>query len=114
MSGELSTAWIASGGDNRCRYAPEDAGRFGAEGNRVELALSALQYFQASGALGVLVVHVLLAVATDFVRAGGQFRQRHGTDRHLVGQLTGIDPPAQDHDVRIEQALPRRITAHTG
>jgi hypothetical protein len=60
-----SSARFAPGGDNRCRYTPEDAGRLGAERNRVKLTLGALQYFQAPCALGVLVVPVLVACVTS-------------------------------------------------
>jgi hypothetical protein len=94
--------------------SPEDAGRLGTERNRVKLTLGALQYFQAAGVLGVLVVHVLHAVAADLIRTGGQLRQSDGADRHLIGQLAGIDPPAQDHDVRVEHALPGSVIARTG
>ena len=46
------SAWLAPGGNNRCAHAPEHAGCLGAERNRVELTLGALQYFQAAGAHG--------------------------------------------------------------
>jgi hypothetical protein len=40
----------------------------------------------------MLVILILLVVAADLVGPGGQFRERDGADRHLVGQVGGIDP----------------------
>ena len=70
MSRSAVLSGLAPAGDNRGRDAPEDAGRLGAEGSQVELALGALQYFQAAGALGVLVVYVLVAFAANLARPG--------------------------------------------
>jgi hypothetical protein len=109
-----TAARLAPGCDDGGGDAPVDARGLGVEGDRVELALGALQDLQAAGALGVLVVHVLLVVGADLVRAGGQLGEGDGADRHLLGQLGRVDPGAQDQDVGVEQALPRGLTAHTG
>src|ERR1700734_1520155 len=86
----------------------------GVEGHRVEFVLGTLQYFQAPGAFGVLVVGVLIFVTADLMRAGRQFRERDGADCHLIGKLPRIDPAPQDQDIGVEDALPERFTAHTG
>ena len=35
------------------------------------------------------------------LRTGGKLRQRDGANGHLLGQLSGSDPLAKDHDVRV-------------
>jgi hypothetical protein len=107
-----SAARLAAGGNDRCRHAAEDAGCLGVERHRVKFALGALQDFKTPRALGTLVIGVLLVVAADFMRPSGQFRQGDGADRHLIGLLGRVDPPAQDQDIGIEHSLPGLLTAH--
>jgi hypothetical protein len=40
------------------------------------------------------------------MRAGGQFRQGDGADRHLVGQFGVVDPFPQDQEAGAEHGLP--------
>ena len=79
MSRSAIPVWLISGGDHQCRYPPQVAGGLSPKRDRAELALGALPYFHVAG---VLVVHVVLAAATDLVR--------------------------------VEHALPRKVTAQTG
>ena len=104
---------LTSGRHDRCRHAAEDAGRLGVEWDRVKFVLGTLQDLKAPRALGMLVISVLLVVAAHLVRASRQLRQRYGADRHLIGQLSGVDPATQDQDVGVEHALPVLLTAHT-
>jgi hypothetical protein len=107
-------ARLTAGGDDRRRYPAVDTGRLGVERQRVELALGALQDLQASRSLRMLVIQVLLVIAAHLMRAGRQLGEGNGADRHLVGELGGIDPPAGDEDAGIQQARPGKVTAHTG
>src|SRR5580693_1067316 len=111
--GDSPPGGAASGDDSRGDTA-EQAGCLGIERYGVELVLGALEDFQAPGSFGMLVVLVLLVVAADLVGPGGQFRERDGADRYLVGQLAGIDPRTQDQDVGVEHALPVTFTVHRG
>ncbi len=46
--------------------------------------------------------------------APARHARRRRPARHLRGQLTRIEPLAQDHDVGIEQTLPQPLNGHTG
>jgi hypothetical protein len=82
--------------------------------DRIELALGALEHVQPARALGMLVVITPLVAAQYLVRPGRQLGQRDGRDRYLRRQFAGIDPPAQDQDVRVEKPLRIAVTGHTG
>lgn len=100
-----------AGGEERelLGHPAEDPGGLGVEGNRVEFVLGALEHIQPACALSVLVVVILLVASPYLVRPGRQLSQSDDGDRHLGRKLGGIDPPAQDQDVGVEQALPGRL-----
>src|ERR1044072_7556608 len=99
------TPWFASTADPGRADPAMDTGCFRVEGDGVELVLGALEDVHPPGAFSALVVIVLFLVPADFVRTRGQLGQGDGADRDLGGKLVGIDPPAQDHHIGVEESL---------
>jgi hypothetical protein len=75
---------VTSGGDHRGGHLTKDPGSFGTERDGIEFVLGALEYVEAPGALGVLIIVTLLVVAADLVRSRWQLGQGELVRRHVL------------------------------